>query len=171
MGELSSFKEDELIFIDSNIFLYNFRSHEEFGDASAAFLERVERGEVRSAINTAVIYEISEIILLEKGSEILDTGDLSMIKNRLKADEEVSKKVYETVQVFYDYIEALQVMGMVILPVDWSILKNIPQIGIKHNLSPRVALHSRTCWKYEISNIATSDSKFEKISWLKVWKP
>ncbi|MFX0162234.1 MAG: type II toxin-antitoxin system VapC family toxin [Candidatus Hodarchaeota archaeon] len=171
MGELSSFKEDELIFIDSNIFLHNFRSHEEFGEASATFLERVERGEVRSAINTAVVYEVSEIILLEKGSEILDTGDLSVIKNRLKMDEEVSKKVYETVQVFYDYIEALQVMGMVILPVDWSILKNIPQIGIEHNLSPRVALHARTCWKFEISNIATSDSKFEKISWLKVWKP
>lgn len=171
MGELSSFKEDELIFIDSNIFLLHFRSHEEFGEASAAFLERVERGEVRSAINTAVVYEVSEIILLEKGSEILETGDLSVIKNRLKADLEVSKKVYETVQVFYDYIEALQVMGMVILPVDWSILKNIPQIGFEHNLSPRVALHARTCWKFEIGNIATSDSKFEKISWLKVWKP
>jgi len=70
MGELSSFKEDELIFIDSNIFLHSFRSHEEFGEASAAFLERVERGEVRSAINTAVVYEVSEIILLENHPEL-----------------------------------------------------------------------------------------------------
>ncbi|MEX2739286.1 MAG: type II toxin-antitoxin system VapC family toxin [Candidatus Wukongarchaeota archaeon] len=171
MGELSSFEEDELIFIDSNIFLHNFRSHEDFGEASTAFLELVERGEVRSAIDTAVVYEVSEIILLEKGSEILDTGDLSVIKNRLKMDEEVSKKAYEAVQVFYDYVEALHVMGIVVLPIDWGILKNVPSIGVEHNLSPRVALHARTCWKYEIRNIATSDTKFEKISWLKVWKP
>jgi len=55
--------------------------------------------------------------------------------------------------------------------IDYSISKIALDLSKEYHLFPRDALHAACCKAYGITNIATNDADFERVEWLKVWKP
>ncbi len=49
--------------------------------------------------------------------------------------------------------------------------KELVEVISEYLLLPNDALHVATMKRYGIKNIATNDPDFERVKWLKVWKP
>lgn len=91
-------------------------------------------------------------------------GDMGLKLRELPANEEIHKlMIAEVVKKFG--IAAKQGVRFV---------KEFPdfiEISKKYWLMCTDAIHVATMKKYRITNIATNDPDFERVEWLKVWKP
>ncbi|HII94466.1 MAG TPA: PIN domain-containing protein [Candidatus Methanofastidiosum sp.] len=61
--------------------------------------------------------------------------------------------------------------GIKILQVGEDISKLSLVLSKEYGLLPNDAIHAATCKSYGIDNIATNDSDFDRVDFLKVWKP
>ena len=57
-----------------------------------------------------------------------------------------------------------------VLPVEYK-CKELVEVISGYFLLPNDAIHVATMKRYGITNIATNDPDFERVGWLKVWKP
>ncbi len=61
---LSKVEKNSVIFIDTNIFLYNISLHPVHGDTCKAFLKRIEKGELSGKTNVIVLNELLHKLIL-----------------------------------------------------------------------------------------------------------
>ena len=57
-----------------------------------------------------------------------------------------------------------------VLPVEYK-CKELVEVISEYLLLPNDALHVATMKRYGITDIATNDPDFERVGWIKVWKP
>ncbi|MGB2842090.1 MAG: PIN domain-containing protein [Halobacteriota archaeon] len=57
-----------------------------------------------------------------------------------------------------------------ILPIEYM-CKELVEFITKYSLLPNDAIYVATMKGHGITNIATNDPDFERVGWLKVWKP
>jgi len=60
--------------------------------------------------------------------------------------------------------------GIKILQLGEEISKLSFDLSKEYGLLPKDAIHTASCKYYDIKNIATNDSDFERVDFLKVWK-
>jgi len=61
--------------------------------------------------------------------------------------------------------------NMVILAVNFEVLKKAGESSEKYDLLLSDAIHAATCKIYAISDMATNDADFDRVDFIKVWKP
>jgi len=158
-------KED--IFVDSNIFIYNAMDHEKHGQSSTNFLLKIEKEEIKAFTNSLVLDEIFFKILTAEASRYTEAKNIKNLKRIVRE----SKAVYKPVKEYRDYIFELSLSGLKILDVDSRITLESINTAEKYNLLTADAIHVATCRFYNIKNIATNDKDFERVDFLKVWRP
>lgn len=67
--------------------------------------------------------------------------------------------------------EAIVAMNLEIVSFSDLIFAKALRFMKQHRLMSNDAVHLATMKRYGITNIATNDRDFERIEWLKVWKP
>lgn len=72
---------------------------------------------------------------------------------------------------YKNYISYLCLAGLEILSVYSTIAMNSVDLGEKYGLLTADSIHLATMSAYGIKNIATNDSDFEGIDFIKIWKP
>jgi len=167
--KLSEYKISECIFIDANIFLDYSLPNPKYGESAASFLEKIELNEIRAATTPVVLDEVSFIILIHKGSLLLETQDRKEIINSIKKDNKISNLCYEVVEEFNEFLSCLK--GLKIVSVNLRDYKQASELGKRYLLLPSDALHASVMKNNKISNIATRDGDFERIEGMTVWKP
>lgn len=167
--KLSEYKNSESIFIDANIFLDYSLPNPKYGESVANFLEKIELNEIKAATTPIVLDEVSFIILIHKGSLLLETQDRQKIINSIKKDKKISNLCYEVVEEFNEFLDCLK--GLKIISVNLKDYKQASELGKRYYLLPSDALHASVMKNNKIGNIATRDGDFERIEGLTVWKP
>ncbi len=167
--KLSEYKNSECIFIDANIFLDYSLPNPEYGESAANFLEKVELNEIKAATTPVVLDEVSFIILIHKGSLLLETHDRKKIINSIKRDKKISNLCYGVVEEFNEFLDSLK--GLKIVSVNSKDYKQASELGKRYFLLPSDALHTSVMKNNKISNIASRDGDFERIEGITVWKP
>lgn len=109
-------------------------------------------------------------ILLGKASEYISKPTLEKIREQLK-DPGFRSKVYPVVEDYKRYIIGLSTAGLQILDVKLDLITDAIKLGAKYGLFITDSIHLSTMKRYGIRNIATNDSDFERIEFVKVWKP
>ena len=61
--------------------------------------------------------------------------------------------------------------NVVILSVNFEVLKTARELSEKHDLLLSDAIHAATCKIYAISDMATNDADFDRVDFIRVWKP
>lgn len=166
---LSEYNKSECIFIDANIFLDYSLPDPKYGESAADFLEKIELKEVKAVTTPIVLDEVSFIILMYKGSLLLETKDRKMIIKSIKKDRNFSNLCYEVVEEFNEFIACLK--GLKIVSVDYTAYKHASELGKEYLLLPSDALHASVMENNKIHNIATRDRDFERIEGITIWKP
>jgi predicted nucleic acid-binding protein len=101
LAEFDSFDE---IFIDANIWSYFVLRNPSFQRDCTHFLERVEQGTVHGVTSNFVLNEVAYVVLIGKGSEILNTASISKIKEKLRQDAAFSLQCYKACSDFLDSV-------------------------------------------------------------------
>lgn len=163
MNELSHIPENSKVFVDSNIFTYFLLKREEYYNSTKNFLKRIDEREIIGLINPVVISETYFNYIRIKISE----------KYRINL-KDVVKMIKEDPQILCEI--SIDVVDDTFRLDNLNILEYNSEISIKDFIAdylflPNDAIHAATCKYYGIKNIATNDSDFERVDFLKVWKP
>ena len=157
------------MFIDANIFTYLMTGHPTYGRKCQQLLEGVESGGLQAFISPLVIDEVSYVLMFQMARKAGGSQDARSIKRAMMADW---KECLAPVGEFYEYIDLLISTGYLkVLSLDYSISRIALKCAKEYHLLPRDALHAACCKAYGISEIATNDGDFNRVSFLTIWKP
>jgi predicted nucleic acid-binding protein len=171
MNLLDNFTTSEPIFVDANIWTYFALNAESFQASCAAFLYRIEVGNISAVISNAILNEVFYAILVGKASAELGVTKIKQIHRHLRQDQALSAICYQTCLDFTQYVDKLLQTGLQNVSIDYQTQIASLQIGPQYGLLPTDALHTATCQRYRINHIATADAHFEQIPFLQVWRP
>lgn len=166
-NELSGFREGP-IFIDANIFIYH-AAESKYTESATAFLEKVENNEIEAFTSPAVIDEAAYILTINKGLEILDCKSPRKVREKLEKDRNFAQKCYSVLKDFIGYVKSLE--NLKLLEITGDDAFRIYDYGIEYLLHPKDSLHLAVMKRYRIFDIATNDSDFERVEWVRVWYP
>ena len=162
--KLKDTQRGSMVFIDTNIFTYHLSGHSIFGGACKNFLKGVERGESESYVNDVVL---SEVLLNFIKSELFKLRGIKPHKvvREIKRDPSLIRLVN------FDAVTKLFAnLRVEILPVECK-CKELVECISRYSLLPNDAINVATMTRHGITNIATNDLDFERVEWIKVWKP
>ncbi|MBA7530508.1 tRNA(fMet)-specific endonuclease VapC [subsurface metagenome] len=163
LGNLSALPTGEKIYIDSTILTYHLFNDPVHGKRCKEFIGRVENGEFEGFISPIIISET--LFNFIKANIVKDYG--------IKPKEVVSfLKVKPTAISNIDIRKASDLFGIFcILPISELEVEACYKAIKDHALLTNDAFHVATMKGHGITNIATNDPDFERVGWLKVWKP
>ncbi len=152
------------VFIDSNIFTYHLSGHSIFGKSCRKFLKGVERGEYESYVNDV---ELSEVLLNFIKSELFRRRGIKpqrMVREIKREPSLIGLVNFDPITTLFENLRTETLL------VEYK-CKEIEEFISGYFLLPNDAIHVATMKRYRITNIATNDPDFERVEWLKVWKP
>jgi hypothetical protein len=155
-----------LIFIDTNIFLYAFNKKHRFYESSLRFLSKCQDGETLGFSSVNCINEFFYKVTISELEEITGMNKTELLPY-IKREPTLISKCHFAQRAIEDILKS----RIVLLPFTTEILKTALDISNKYNLLASDAIHAASCKYYDIKNIATNDSDFERVDFLKVWKP
>ncbi len=164
---LEDFISDEPIFVDANILLYDSLKTPEFVESCESFLKRIERGEVEGITSVLVLNEIwfkLIVVAVVREHGIAPTKVARFIKRNPHILEAFNRE-----RSIVNEIEGISNLEIVDISKDSiSIAKKYSK---KYLLLTNDALHLAVMKANNILNLASNDSDFERVEWLKLYKP
>ena len=161
--------DGEAVYIDANIFNYVLSDHRTYGEVCYLFLEGVMTGKYSAYTSILSLDEVSYVVLKGKVAEELGIDFRAVTPKLIKKNISVVKKimpfVIETVSAI------LSIENLTLLPANVLLKVITLDFMSRYYLLPRDAIHVATMHEFGITNIATNDPDFERVEWLKVWKP
>lgn len=163
--KISEIPKGTRIYIDANIFIYHFGSSS-FSDESTSLLTMAQKGEINGVCSIATIIEVNHRLMILEAVEKYNFQPKDAIK-KLKEKPELVKDLNK----HSECVNKIFQIGLDIFPVcaenmlEASVARK--EFGLLTNDSIIVTIMN----SYGISNIATNDSDFERIQYLKIWKP
>ena len=165
LNKLSNIPENSLVFVDSNIFLYFILGDPLHHESCKNFLGRTENGELIGVINSTVI---SETYFTYMRIQIKETFDIALreVLTLLKENPDAIKTIdMEPVDMVFN------IPHIYVVNIRRETLDSFGDSITKYGLLPNDTLHVLTCYGNEIKNIATNDLDFERVGFLRIWRP
>ena len=165
--KLSSFPSNAKVLFDTNIFVYSALDHPEYGESCTQAFQRVESKEIKGYVPTIVLNEllhrlmIAEVIKKELARNTREVLDL------LKHD----KSIISSLNICWEELDKIFASGFIVLEDMSNIFREAISISREYSLLSSDAYIASFARVYGITNIATNDGDFERVEWLKVWKP
>ena len=163
LNSISSLPDGSRIFIDSNIFIYFLLKREEYYNNVKIFFKRIDEKEINGFINPIVISETYFNYLRVKISEKYKTT-LKEFPKLIKDKPEILSEIPSEV---VDEILTLENIKF----LEYRPEADIKYFISKYSLLPNDAINVATCKLYNIENIATNDSDFNRVNFLNIFRP
>ena len=162
-GELSTLPSSEKVFIDSNIQTYHLLKDPIYGKRCKEFIGRVENDEIKGFISPIIVSETLFNFIkanIVKEYRIKPKEVVYFLKADPKAISNIDiGKASDLFKIF------------IILPISELEVEECYKAIKDYALLTNDAFHVATMKRYGITNIATNDPDFERVEWLKAWKP
>jgi predicted nucleic acid-binding protein len=154
------------VYMDANIFLYSAFKHPAFGDNCREFLIKVDEGGVTGCVSDFVLNEVFHKLMIAE-----------VVKKFKKTAKEAvayikrNSEVISNLEIIWREMDIIESSNIIILKNESSVFPDFVEISRIYNLMATDAMHVSVMKKHGITNIATNDRDFERVEWLKVWKP
>jgi predicted nucleic acid-binding protein len=165
-NSLNNLPAGTIVYVDSNIFIYDATNHPKYAASCSIFLDRVESGEFSGVTSVLSINEtVHKLSIIELSTKLKKKPALIIPlvkKNPSLLDDLVTP-----------FLAAENIMNMnleivnLLVPMFVAVLESMK----RYRLMSNDAIHVATMKKRGISDIATNDPDFERVEWLKIWKP
>lgn len=163
LDELSALPSGVKVFVDSNILTYHLFNDPAYGKRCKEFIKSVENGGFEGFISPIIV---SETLFNFIKANIVKNYKIKPkeVVSFLKANPKLISKI--DIGKASDLFKIFCILSISELEVDECYK------AIKDNaLLTNDAFHVATLKRYGITDIATNDPDFERVEWLKVWKP
>ncbi len=154
---------NSIVFVDSNIFIYHFLDVSEY---CTDFLERIELKEIEAYTSTVVLAEVLHRLMIAEVVEKYDVKPGRVIKY-LKEKPEIIPAL-EKCEIAIKEIPEFKVKILTVTPETIFQSKNLRK---KYNMLTNDSLNLCVMKANGLNEIATNDSDFDRVDWIKVWKP
>jgi len=141
--KLSSIPSNAKVLFDTNIFVYSALDHPEYGESCTQAFQKVESKEIKGYAPTIVLNELLHRLMIAE-----------VIKKELARN---TREVLELLKHDKSIIPSLNIC--------WE---EFDKIFASLSSDAYIASFAKV---YGITNIATNDPDFERVKWIKVWKP
>ncbi|HOI77266.1 MAG TPA: PIN domain-containing protein [Methanofastidiosum sp.] len=160
---LNDYPEDTNFFIDSNVFIYFLLKHKSYSPTIKSFFNDIEKGQIKGYVNHTVVSEsyfnYIRIKICERYTITPKEFNIYMKTNPdalREIDLSVVEDIFSLPNLYFLNIENI---------------KNIGSAIYEYSLLPNDATHVASCIEHGLTNIVTNDKDFERVNFLKVWKP
>jgi predicted nucleic acid-binding protein len=165
--EMRDIPKNMVVYIDSNIFIYDATGHSNYGEKCKEFLRRLERMELKGITSTLTINEVLHrltIIELAEKEDVEPRAVLRLIKETPSVLTKASNSF-----MFIEKLCELPNLDFVVYTREIAFLGVI--LAKKYFLMSNDATHVATMKTHGITDIVTNDPDFERVEGIKVWKP
>ena len=165
-NSLNNLPDGTFVYVDSNIFIYDATNHPKYAASCSIFLDRVESGEISGVTSILSINEtVHKLSIIELSTKLKKKP--ALIIALVKKDPSLLDNLVAP------FLAAENIMNMnleivnLLVPMFVVVLESMK----RYRLMSNDAIHVATMKKRGITDIATNDPDFERVNWLKVWKP
>ena len=156
-----------IIFIDANIFLYKILEHWKYAQPCTEFLKDVNYGKYSGVTSVFVCNEVFHRVMFAKLFEKYNIEAKHAIKY-LKDNPEVIKELCTAGEAIENIS---QIDNLMVIGVGRDVLHLAIAFSQKYGLLSTDAIHAATMKTEGLSILASNDRDFERVDWLKLWKP
>ena len=151
------------IFVDSNIFIYHFL---DISDSSTNFLQRIEMRQIDAYTSTVVLAEVLHRLMI---AELIEKYKIKS-NNAIKFLKE-KPEIIATLEKCEIAVKEIPEFNVRILSVTVESIFQSYDFRKKYNLLTNDSLNLNVMYVNGLKHIATNDSDFDGVEWIKVWKP
>ncbi len=164
---LSELEDGSSIFVDANIFIYHFSKKSRFNPDSTSFLERIEKRKISGVTSTSVVQEATHRMMIMEAATIVKDIESKDLVKYLKAHPDIVKKLVE----HHSIPEKIVSFNLEIVSPDIRTIERSQQMKRRYGFLSNDALSIQIIEDLKINNLASNDSDFERINFIKLYKP
>jgi len=163
LGNLRALPSGEKVFIDSNILTYHLLNDPIYGKRCKEFIDRVENRDLDGFISPIIVSET-----------LFNFIKAAIVKNYRIRPKEITIFLKTKVEVIRNIniakaSELFEIFNIV--SISESEVRECYKAIKDYALLTNDAFHVAAMRKNMIENIATNDKDFERVEWIKIWKP
>jgi len=164
---LSDLEDGSSVFIDANILIYHFSKGSKLNPASSKFLERIEEGKINGFTSVAIIQEVAHRMMIVEAASILPEIKVKDLVRYLKAHPDIVKKLatHENIPT------RIALFNLDVLSPNLETLERSQQMKRRYGFLSNDALTLQIMEDLKINNLASNDSDFERVNFIKLHKP
>ncbi len=156
-------KKGDSIFIDANIFIYNFGAQ---SDECREVLLECARGELTGYTLTSVLSEVLHRLMIAEAIEKGYISDKNPVR-RLRENPGIIKKL----STYIHDVEKIKEMNINIVTLTVDLLERSAKIRKSEGLLTNDSLMVAAIKDLGLSKLVSNDNDFDHIKWLHVYKP
>ncbi len=159
---LSEVPEDTETYIDANILLYSAFKHPKYGELCKNFLLRMEKNACTSDFTLNEVFHKLMMAEVSKKFGIKPAEAVTFIKQ--------NPKVISELTIIWKEMELIDESGIRIINTE-KLFPDFVNTSKNYNLMATDAMIVEIMKRNNLKDIATNDGDFERVDWIKVWKP
>lgn len=156
-------RNGDRVFIDANIFIYNFGGH---SPECKDVLLRCAKGELLGVTSTFILAEVLHRLMIAEAIEKEFVTEKNPV-NKLRDHPEIIKKL----STYIHNVEQISNMNIEIVPLTHDCIKKSAEIRQSEGILTNDSLVVATMREKGIAILLTNDNDFDHIGWLHIYKP
>jgi predicted nucleic acid-binding protein len=162
----AAIRASESVFVDANVFVYNFGPHPSFGPPSRGLLERIEAGDVKGCTSTHVLHDVAHRLMTLEACQTFG-WPYSGIGQRLRRHPLEIQKLHS----FRQALDEILAIGVQVLSVSAEQVLLAGDLSRIHGLLSGDALILAVMQTHGVTNLASSDADFDRTSEITRYTP
>ncbi len=163
---LHEIKAGSKVFIDANIFVYHFSKGSEFNKSCTDFLYRVETSQIHGFTSTGTVMETSHRLMMVEASSALDVENRNLPKY-LKQHPDIVKQLTKHLTV----PQKISELNIEVVQTTLRMIEESQQMKAKYGFLSNDSLTLKIMENIGIDCLASNDSDFKCVKWLKLYLP
>ena len=164
--KLALLPADTVVFVDANIFAYHFARFSPMAEVCTAFLQRSIRGELQLITSSIVVSEVLHRSIVYEAATTLSVPRQGLV-TYLKNHPDVIKELKQHQGI----ASSLAKMKVDIKPVDHIDSHGSKRFRRDYGLMTNDSLVLAVMKRHKVTDLATNDRDFGRVSEIKVWTP
>ena len=156
----------ESLFIDANVFVYDFGPEPSFGPPSRNLLQRVENGDLKGFVSSHVLHDVAHRLMTLEACQTFG-WPYSGIAQRLRRHPLEIQSLHR----FRQALDEILAMGLQVLPISAGDVLLAGDLSRKHGLLSGDALILAVMQRLGIRNLASSDADFDRVPGITRYAP
>lgn len=162
----AAIRAGDSVFVDANVFIYNFGPDPTFGPPSRGLLERIEAGDIKGCTSTHVLHDVAHRLMTLEACQAFG-WPYAGIGQRLRRHPLEIQKLYK----FRRALDEILAIGVQILPVSAEHVLLAGDLSRTHGLLSGDALILAMMRSHDVANLASSDVDFDRASEITRYAP
>lgn len=146
------------VFLDANVFIYDFGPHPQFGAACRDLLLRVQNGEIKGYATAQEASDVAHRLMTVEACS-LNAWPWQGIGRRLRNHPQEIVKLHR----FKTALENIPLFGVDVLPVSMTDVLDAANLSIQLGLLSNDALIIPMMRKHGVAYLASGDSDFDRV--------